>query len=148
MKIKLINVSTWLLFIVYRLLALLPLAVLRFCGARLGRGLYKVLSSRKKVAKINIDACFSELDDDQKEALVKSHFERMGQGLLDISFASWASKSRLRSALDIEGQEYISEALDRGKSVILIVPHFVDAQAAVFCVSSYFPLMVMYKTTT
>jgi len=52
-------------------------------GAGFGRVLHRLLKSRRKVARRNIQLCFPDMPAAEQAALVKHNFEETGKALFD-----------------------------------------------------------------
>lgn len=114
----------WAAFGLLRLTTLLPMPVLRVLGRGIGR-LYQLLGRRRaRIARINIDLCFPELDAAERAALVRRHFEAVGIGLFELGVAWWGSDRRLRRLTTWRGLEHLRAAHAQGKGVILLSAHF------------------------
>lgn len=110
------------------LLHLLPLPVLAAVGRAMGRLLHFVAGSRRRVALRNVQACFPDWTPDRHRALVREHFEWLGRSLLERGVLWWASESRLRRLIRIEGDAHLAERCDQ--PFMWIVPHFLALEAA------------------
>ncbi|MBX6391836.1 MAG: lipid A biosynthesis acyltransferase [Burkholderiales bacterium] len=110
------------LFVVW-LLRLLPFPVLKQVGKGLGLVLYAAAKERRRIARINLRLCFPELDERQRERLVRAHFKAAGRGLLERGILWWSSADRIRRLVRLEGKEHFEAVRDR--PVILLAPHFV-----------------------
>ena len=110
---------------VLKLLSVLPFSVQRKIGCGLGLLCYKILSSRRRIADKNLQACFPLLSSEEREALLKQHFVALGQGIVSVGMGWWASKKRLKRFIQkVDGLENIEAAFARGKGVILLSAHF------------------------
>lgn len=112
----------WLPLLVLRLIAFLPLRLSRALGVILGELMYRVNAKRRRIARINIDLCFPELGERQRNRLVRRHFRLAGQSYLDIAFLAWASERRFIRKIKLTGLEHLRAALARGR-VIVLAPH-------------------------
>ena len=82
------------LFILW-LLHWLPLPLLALMGRALGAFLYRVAGSRRKVALRNLELCFPEKTQAEREAIAKEHFGWLaGFAGLDMPASSeWTQKT-------------------------------------------------------
>lgn len=110
------------------LLQWLPFPLLAACGRLFGRVFYALGRQRRHIALVNLGLCFPELDEDQKSALARRHFEAFGRSFLERGFLWWASPERIRRHVRIEGGERLAALKD--KPLILLVPHFVGLDTA------------------
>lgn len=108
------------------LLHFLPLPVLAPIGQGVGMLAYLGVAKRRRIARINLKLCFPELDDAQRERLLRRHFRCFGRGILEAGIAWWGSPERLRRTVRIEGQERLDAM--HGERFIGLVPHFVGIE--------------------
>lgn len=106
----------------------LPFPLLAACGRLFGRVFHALGRQRRQIALTNLGLCFPHLDDAQKSALARRHFEYFGRSFLERGFLWWASPERIRRRVRIESGERL--AAFRDKPLILLVPHFVGLDAA------------------
>src|SRR5574344_2998301 len=92
------------------LLHFLPLPVLALLGRGLGRLLYVLARSRRRVAQRNIDLCFPELPAEERRKLTREHFALLGRSMLERAILWWGSDARIRHLVRVEGEEHIHAA--------------------------------------
>ena len=114
----------WAAFALLRAGTFLPLRWQRAIGVALGEGFRLLGRRRAKIARINIDLCFPELDERARTALVRRHFHAFGIGLFELAFGWWAPQRRVRPLVQLSGLEHLRAALAKGKGVILLSAHF------------------------
>jgi len=110
------------LILLMRLLAYLPLPMLRAIGSVLGMLLYVSARRRRAVAQANLAACFGHLDTAQRNAIARRHFQLFAQSLLDRSWLWHAPVPLLRKRIRFEGA--LAE-LDNPGPLIFLAPHMV-----------------------
>lgn len=126
---------TYILVGLLWLLHWLPLPVLRWLGAGLGRLLYALGHSRREVALTNLRLCFPKKTEAEREALARRHFIVFAQAVLDRTLGWWASRQRLERIIRISGVEHL--AVRDGRPVIMLSPHFVGLDAGGTAVSMH-----------
>lgn len=119
---------TWMLLGVVWCIVQLPYRWQIKLGSMLGRLLMRVMSRRRHIANVNLRLCFPELGDRERTALLQRHFESLGMGLLEIALGWWVPLQRLRPLVQVEGIEYLLEAVRRKKGVLLCVGHFTSLE--------------------
>lgn len=122
----------WLLWIAAALLYLiswLPYPVLMWLGSNLGRLLFKVLKSRRRIAKRNLELCFPDMPETQRQQLLKRNFEETGRALFDMVIGWWWPTWRLRKLGTFKGYHHIEAAVAEGKGVLLLAPHILHLEA-------------------
>src|SRR5689334_22454190 len=105
------------------LLHFLPLPILAPVGQGLGMLAYVLVKSRRHIARVNLKLCFPEMNDVERERLLRRHFRAFARGIVESGIAWWGSERRLRRTVQVEGEEHV-RAL-RGERFIALVPHFV-----------------------
>jgi len=110
-----------------RLLHGLPVPLLRAVGAALGALLYLLAPARRRVARINIAACFPDLDGAARARLVRAVFTCFAQSVVDRAVLWHGSPQRIREFVLLEGEEHLHAHL--GKPLIILAPHFAGMEA-------------------
>ncbi|KAA2284364.1 lysophospholipid acyltransferase family protein [Arenimonas fontis] len=102
---------------------------------RLGRGLawlaWPLLGERRRIARINVDLCFPELDPRARRKLADASVVNTVIGALELARAWHAPAARLRGLAEIEGLERLRVRLDAGQGVLLMCGHFTHTELAV-----------------
>ncbi len=106
----------------------LPLAWQAALGRGLGRVLYALAGSRRRVALRNIALCLPELDAAAQSRLAREHFGWLGRSLLERGLLWHASPERLKQIIHVEGDVGLAERSAR--PVMWLVPHFVALDVA------------------
>ena len=121
----------WLAYMVLgllRTLQALPLAWQAALGRGLGRLLFALAASRRRVALRNVQLCLPALDEAGRRALVREHFEWLACSLLERGLLWYAPVPRLRKLIRVEGDVGLAERSAR--PVMWLVPHFVALDVA------------------
>lgn len=126
-------------------LTLLPFSWQLRIGQQIGRLAYRLAPRRRRIATINLQLCFPNLDDNQRSILLKRHFESLGMGFLETLNAWWSSDDSLRSLGQIQGLDYLQSALARGKGVILLSAHFTSLEIGGRLLTLYVPIHATYR---
>ncbi|VXC93299.1 Lipid A biosynthesis lauroyltransferase [Pseudomonas sp. 9AZ] len=106
------------------LIAQLPYTVLLRLGRCLGGVMYRLASSRRKIAARNLELCFPQMSAAEREALLKENFASTGITFFEMAIAWWWPAERLRRLGTIEGLEHLRQAEAGGQGVILMALHF------------------------
>ena len=137
--------GTWIgLFVLY-LISWLPYRAKQQLGTLLGTLMYKQGGSRLQVTRTNINACFPELDDEQKEKLIKDSFIANMKGLVETTIAWWCNHQPIIDKLEVHGYEHLQDAESRGKGVLLMGGHFSILDLAGPMANSAFNFSYMYR---
>jgi Kdo2-lipid IVA lauroyltransferase/acyltransferase len=118
-------VSRLAIFVLW-VLHFLPLPMLAPIGQGVGMIAYLTIAKRRRIARTNLELCFPELTDAQRERLLRRHFRCFGRGILESCVAWWGAPERLRRTVRIEGQEHVDAM--QGERFIGLVPHFVGIE--------------------
>ena len=99
----------WFFLFLLRVLVFLPLPVLHAMGRAIGRLFYRVNDKRQRIARINIEHCFPDLSEEEKDQLVLRHFEAYGANIFDLAICWWASTNRLHRLTAVHEQQYTQQ---------------------------------------
>ncbi len=110
------------LILFMRLLAYVPLPLLRALGNGLGMVLYALARRRRGIVQANLAACFTHLDAAQRNTIARRHFRLFAQSLLDRSWLWHAPVALLRKRIRFEGALV---ELDNPQPLIFLAPHMV-----------------------
>ena len=110
-----------------RLLAMLPLGVVRAAGMLLGWVLYMLVASRRRVVTTNLRLCYPERSPDEITSLTRQTFVYFAQAWLDRSWVWHAPKSWILRRVTLTGAV---DELAGTEPTVVFVPHFVGMDAA------------------
>ncbi len=128
-----------------RILSLVPLPLGYCAGILLGELIYWLYGSRRKVTLTNLAACYPELNSMQIRRLSRQHFHHMVIGVFTLSIAWWASPKRLQRLSTFHHREHLDTALQQGKNVILMAPHFTSLEILGGILFNEMPMTSMYQ---
>jgi KDO2-lipid IV(A) lauroyltransferase len=137
--------ATWLGIGLLRLVTYLPLAFNRRVGAALGALLGRLMSSRRRVVRVNLRLCFPQLSDAERERLLRAHFRAVGAGVFEAAFAWFASDARVRRCAEIRGLEHLDAVLDAGQGALLLTGHFTTLELGARILATARPFHAMYR---
>lgn len=115
---------TWGGILMLRLLALLPFKAGLVVGNWLGLLAYRVATSRRRVAEVNVSLCFPELSESQQQQLVKDIFKANMTGIVETAWAYWGNPGSIKRRTTFKGFELLDAALQQQRGVILLGAHF------------------------
>lgn len=119
---------TWLGIALLRLIVLLPQRIRMSIGRGLGRLVHRLLGSRVRVARRNLELCFPELDDPARAQLELHHFESLGMGVIELGVTWWGSDAELAGLVELRGMEHVRAALEGGNGILMWSGHFATAE--------------------
>ncbi|OED49674.1 lipid A biosynthesis lauroyl acyltransferase [Endozoicomonas sp. (ex Bugula neritina AB1)] len=111
---------TWLGLGLTILPSLLPYSILLKLGRWIGRMLYRYTTKRVHIARVNLEKCFPEKSDAERELLLKANFESVGIGFMEVIMAWWWPRSRLEKLVRFKGLEHLETEQGR----LLLILHF------------------------
>ena len=117
------RLGSWLGVLVLWLVHFLPMRWIGALGAALGSLLYRF--GRGHVTRVNLELCFPEMSDAQRDELGRRHFRMLGRNALELSIMVWGSEEQLLELIRLEGIDYLHQAAAGGKPVIVFAPHFI-----------------------
>ncbi len=125
----------WVMFM--RLMAVLPLSWVRALGWLLGRTLFLLLGSRRRIAETNLRLCFPDRSPAARRALARQTFVVFAQTWLDRGWLWHAPRRVLERRLVLQGAVHELQPGPQGEETptILLCPHFYGLDAAATTIS-------------
>ena len=106
----------------------LPLGVQAAFGRLLGRALWPLARSRRKVALRNLALCLPETSEPEREQIARQLFQWFCRSVLERGLLWYASVKRLQKLIHVEGD--VGFADRHPGAVMWLVPHFVGLDVA------------------
>lgn len=103
------------------------------------------MSRRRSISMTNLRLCFPDLDEFQREELLKANFQHLGMLLTESGMSWWSSRKQLEKLAHFSGENYLQAALQKGRGVILLTGHMTSLEIGGQLVALRYPLQVMYK---
>ena len=135
----------WLAFGLLRLMTMLPIRWTQAIGAGLGLLVYRLVPSRRRVARINIRQAYPDYSEEQIRILNIAGFKSLGISVFETALAWWADREYMRSICEVEGKQHLDDALAGGKGVVLLTGHFTTLEIGAMLVGLYTRLNGVYK---
>lgn len=130
MRMKHLGVRTLLGLL--RGLSHLPLPLLAGLGWGVGRLLFALARSRRRIALRNLQLCFPEMPQADRLAVAREHFGWLGRSLFERAVLWYAPPERIRRLIQVEGDIGLAEREYHatGRSTMWLCPHFVGLDVA------------------
>ena len=125
--------------------ARLPIRMQFGLGRAIGALAYRFARQRLHVARVNIALCFPELDEADRDALVRRIFASTGVGAIETTVAWFGNLERYRGRFSIEGLDVLTAAQRRGRGVVLVGAHFTTFELAGALLAEAAPFGVIYR---
>ena len=114
----------WLGLALLWLLTQLPYVVLLRLGRALGALMLRFASSRRHIVTRNIELCFPQLSESERQHLVRENFASTGIAFFEMAMSWWWPKKRLSALVQVQGLEHLQAAQAQEQGVILMAIHF------------------------
>lgn len=135
----------WLLIGILWFLVKLPYSLQIKIGRCLGFLLQHCARRMRHITVVNLQRCFPELSERERQVLLKENFESLGISVLETALAYWAPDEKLRSLITIHGMGHLQAAIAKGKGVIMIGTHFTTLQMIGRLMLLHLPFAVVYR---
>jgi KDO2-lipid IV(A) lauroyltransferase len=136
---------SWLGLGLMRLSVYLPVRLQMLSGRLIAWVITPLTASRRRVAQRNLELCFPEMTDQQREDLLDENMRTMGMLLLETALSWWASDRSLAKRVRYEGLEHLEAGLAKGKGVILLTGHFTSMELGGRLIMLKKPCYVMFR---
>jgi KDO2-lipid IV(A) lauroyltransferase len=127
----------WFAIAVLRLTTFLPVSVIHATGSTLGMLVYRLLPSRRRVARINLKQAYPGLSENEINTLNKNSFKSLGISIFESGSAWFKKSSVLKQQCQIEGKEHLDQAMAKNKGVILLTGHFTTLEMGGHLIGTY-----------
>ncbi|MEG0341810.1 MAG: lysophospholipid acyltransferase family protein [Acinetobacter sp.] len=134
------------MYILLKMIALLPLSFLQLIASFVSLILSSFNSSMKRVTSINLKIAYPELSAEDHADLVKKSIR--SQCLTYVEFIKcWGMSPEYSLSLlkDVQGEHFFTDALANQKGVIVVVPHLGSWELLNAWLNVYAAPVIMYK---
>ena len=112
----------------------------------IGMTAYALPNSLKRPLKTNIDLCFPGLSEAERAALCKKSFLEMCRTLTESgALWTWDKEKLLSQVKEVSGEELLAPAFEKGKGVILAMPHLGSWEMMSLYCSLHYPTSSLYQ---
>ncbi|WGE86781.1 lauroyl-Kdo(2)-lipid IV(A) myristoyltransferase [Actinobacillus equuli subsp. haemolyticus] len=142
--------GVWLGVFALVVLAYVPARMRDKLGVWIGRIVANHLKRKGKKqyhrADVNLRYCFPEWSEQKRAEVIEKMFITVSQTMPAIGETALRSTAYLQKRCEFNGFEYVREAREKGKNVILLVPHTWSIDAAGVAMYTHgFPMTSMYN---
>ncbi|GHA58015.1 Kdo(2)-lipid IV(A) acyltransferase [Photobacterium aphoticum] len=128
---SLLHPRYWLVLLmvgIMYLLSWLPYFIQFRLGQGLGRLGMRLVKGRKATIIRNLELCFPDMSEEERNAIVKKNIDNTGLALLETSMAWFWPDIRVERHVKYEGLEHIHQLEAEGKGVLLIAVHSLNLE--------------------
>jgi len=124
---------------------LLPYPILRHIGNGLGWlfSKLKVGKGRAAIARRNLELCFPEMPEQEREAILQENLRAVGMAIIETGMAWFWSDARIKKWSKIEGLNYLKENAQDG--IIFVGVHFLTLELGARIVGLHHPGVGVYR---
>ncbi|QQD17491.1 LpxL/LpxP family Kdo(2)-lipid IV(A) lauroyl/palmitoleoyl acyltransferase [Spongiibacter nanhainus] len=134
---------TWCGVAVMWFLAQLPRAVNHALGRGMGTLFYYFARQRRRIAWVNLEMCFPEKSEAERQRLLKRTMQDQGIGLMETVRAWFRPIEDLDIVPELHGEEHLSN--DDGQGIIVIGTHFTGLDVGGALLAQSFPADSFYR---
>ena len=134
------------MYLLFKIVALLPLSLLQLIASWIAILLNSYNSSMKRITRINLQLVYPNLSTQQQEIFIKNSLKSQCMTYVE-SIKCWGMPPEYNLALlkNIYGEQYFTEALANKKGVIVVIAHFGCWELLNAWLNLYSAPMIMYK---
>lgn len=133
---------------IIRLVSFLPLPAAHGLGRMIGLGMWFSGGSTSKVANRNLQICFPNENQEQRDLKAKNSLIALGKTYAEMGMSwMWPIPKVYKLITQVEGMEYLQQALKDKNGIILIAPHLGNWEILNHFFRQHLFMTVMYKPT-
>lgn len=136
---------TWLILGALWLLTRLPFGWQMAAGRLIGALALRLAGRRRRIAAVNLQLCFPEQSEDERQRLLKAHFDALGKGVVETALAWWGRSARLQDKVRVVGLQHLQTARAEGRGVLLLSAHFTTLELGGRLLALHAPFHVLYR---
>ncbi|WP_339724374.1 LpxL/LpxP family Kdo(2)-lipid IV(A) lauroyl/palmitoleoyl acyltransferase [uncultured Paraglaciecola sp.] len=135
----------WLSIVLLYSISWLPYKVQRGLSKGMGKLLQIFARRRYQIAKRNLELCFPNLTQEQRDRLLRANLEHAGMAIFETSMGWWWPNWRVAQQAEFENYQLIEEILAKGKGVLAFAIHNMNLEFACRVVGLKNPSVVFYR---
>lgn len=133
--------GTGLLWLVVQL----PYPVIYRLGCGIGRLAMRLMKRRVYIAHRNLELCFPQMPEQERQEIVKKNFESVGMGVMETGIAWFWPDSRINRWVDVIGMDNTKMHFAEGKGILLIGVHFLTLELGARVFGMHIPGIGVYR---
>ena len=132
------------LYLTILIFRVLPISWVRRFSEFVGRRFYAMADKSRKYALNNLEMAYgNEMTKEEQESIAKAVFIEEIKSFFDyMAYSNLTNKKRYFSLIEVEGEEHLKNAYEKGKGVICLIPHISSWEFAAIT-----PPMLGYETS-
>ena len=141
--------GAWLGIFLLRCFSFLPHSWMKKLSVIFGNMLYGLAKKRTHIIETNINLCFPEKTEKERLELSRKAFASTIMAIFETALTWWGSKKRFKRLHKVKDIEHLTNAIAKGKGVIVLAPHFTTLEISGAFLNSHIDnLKVVYKRST
>ncbi|WP_039058044.1 Kdo(2)-lipid IV(A) acyltransferase [Enterobacter sp. Bisph1] len=106
----------------------LPYPLLYRLGCGVGFLAQRLMKRRARIAQRNLELCFPQMSDAQRQQMLTKNFESVGMGLIETGMAWFWSDRRMRRWMEVIDFDFVRQVQAQGRGILLIGVHFLTLE--------------------
>ncbi|AFJ47523.1 Kdo(2)-lipid IV(A) acyltransferase [Shimwellia blattae] len=136
---------TWFGIAALYLVVLLPYPVIYRIGCGLGFLAKRILKRRVKIAHRNLELCFPEMSEAERQRHVDGNFRSVGMGVMETGMAWFWPDWRMKRWCDVSGVNEIRALQAEKRGILLIGLHFLTLELGARIFGIHTPGIGVYR---
>jgi KDO2-lipid IV(A) lauroyltransferase len=136
---------TWLSIIILYSISWLPYIFQKPIGKGFGQLLKRLAKKRYLVALRNLELCFPEYTEQQRQVILDANVEHAGMAILEAGMGWWWPTWRVQGIAQFEDYELVEEILAKGKGVLAFAIHNMNLELACRVAGLRNPSVAFYR---
>ena len=111
--------GTWLLLVALWIIMFLPRMWVMHLGAWVGDQFRRRNNKRRRIVEVNLELCFPDYTDAQRQTFCVEHFRAYGRNLVDMGLTLWGSPKKRSKLIRSEGLQEHIEVLKKHRVLVV-----------------------------
>lgn len=123
----------------------LPYPVIYRLGCGIGRLAVRFMKRRVHIAHRNLELCFPDMPENERQQLVEKNFASVGMGVMETGMAWFWPDKRIARWVDVQGMDNTKMHFAEGKGILLIGVHFLTLELGARVFGMHIPGIGVYR---